>query len=257
MNIKQIQERLDKIATSPRKSKEQRTEERDKLFFKPKPGKYVLRFVPLKNNPDNPFTELYFHYQFGKRTIFSPINYGEKDPIVEFAKNLSTSKDPEDWKLGKKLQPKQRIFAPVLVRGEEEKGIRFYEFGKQIYTDLMTLAADEEVGDFTDVSEGRDMKLVVVQGAQYIESSISPSMKITELDNNAKKVEEYLEQQPTLLDYYEKNTFEQIKKELENFLNPDGEEVKSESEVFPTRNTAFPKKEVVETDEFDELFSEK
>ena len=30
-------------------------------FWKPEPGKTVVRIVPYKHNKDNPFIELYFH----------------------------------------------------------------------------------------------------------------------------------------------------------------------------------------------------
>ena len=57
------------------------------LFWKPSIGKQVVSIVPNKFNKSNPFTEVYFHYGIGERVMISPINYGEKDPIVEFASN--------------------------------------------------------------------------------------------------------------------------------------------------------------------------
>ena len=34
----------------------------------------------------------------------------EKDPIVEFAKNLRKSSDKEDWQLAKKIEPKKKSY---------------------------------------------------------------------------------------------------------------------------------------------------
>ena len=31
-------------------------------FWKPEPGTQVVRIVPYKHNKDNPFIELFFHY---------------------------------------------------------------------------------------------------------------------------------------------------------------------------------------------------
>jgi len=264
MNVKQIQAKLDSLQ-NPQKGKGKSAEERAKDFFKPAIGKHLVRFVPLKANPENPFIELYFHYQFGKRTIISPINFGEKDPIVEFAKNLRKSKDPEDWKLAKKIEPKMRVFAPVIVRGEEDKGVRYYEFGKQIYEQLLAYAADEEVGDFTDVVEGRDFKLDVTQGANFKESSIRPAMKATPLSSDPKLVETWLNEQKDVVEFYNKFTFEQIKGFLETWLNPE-----EEGNTTTEANQAFPppftdevkdvkkvvKKEVVTDSEFAALFEE-
>ena len=94
--------------------------------------------------------------------MVSPINWGEKDPIVEFAAQLRKTSDKENWRLAKKIEPKARYFAPVIVRGEEDKGVRLWQFGKETYEAFLQLAIDEEVGDYTDINEGRDIKLVTV-----------------------------------------------------------------------------------------------
>jgi len=262
MNIKAIQDKLDLIQNPKKGNSSKNAEEKAKLFWKPALGKHLLRFVPLKTNPENPFIELYFHYQFGKRTIISPINFGEKDPMVEFAKNLGKSSDPEDWKLAKKIKPKMRVFAPVIVRGEEDKGVRFYEFGTQIYTTLMGLAADEEIGDFTDVMNGLDFKLDVVQGATYKESTIRPAMKQSPLSKDSKLVEEWLNNQPDPIGYYSRFTFDEIKGFLEDWLNPDKEETVVTTEkanAFPSEpgdvvTASTKKRDIVTENEFDELF---
>ena len=96
------------------------------VFWRPSVGKQVVRVVPSKYNKKNPFTEMYFHYGIGKNTMVSPVNWDEKDPIVEFAKQLRTTSDKENWRLAKKLDPKMRIFVPVIVRGEEAEGVKLW-----------------------------------------------------------------------------------------------------------------------------------
>ena len=79
------------------------------LFWKPSVGKQLIRVVPSKYNKSNPFTEMKFYYGIGsKRVMASPANWGEKDPIVEFAKQLRNSNDKENWRLAKKLDAKVR-----------------------------------------------------------------------------------------------------------------------------------------------------
>ena len=59
------------------------------LFWKPSIGKQLIRVVPNKYNKEFPFTEMKFYYGIGsKRVMSSPSNWGEKDPIMEFAKQL-------------------------------------------------------------------------------------------------------------------------------------------------------------------------
>ena len=65
-----------------------------------------------------------------------------------FVKKLRTTSDSENWRLAKKLSPKLRVFAPVIVRGEEDKGVRLFEFSKTIYLELLSIADDEDYGDF-------------------------------------------------------------------------------------------------------------
>ncbi len=117
-------------------------------------GKHSVRIVPSKFDKQNPFKEVLMHYGINNRTMMSLANFNEKDPIVEFAQGLRKSGDKENWSLAKKLEPKMRIFAPVIVRGEEDKGVRLWEFGKQVYMDLLSIAEDEDVGDYTDPITG-------------------------------------------------------------------------------------------------------
>ena len=79
---------------------------------------------------NNPFTELKFYYGITNKVMLSPLNYGEKDPIALFASKLREEYTKENYVLAKKLDAKNRIFVPVLVRGEEDKGVRLWQFGK-------------------------------------------------------------------------------------------------------------------------------
>ena len=83
-------------------------------MWKPVVGKQQVRIVPYAFDKNNPFQEMYFHYEIGKRTMVSPTSYGRPDPIVEFAEKLKKSGDKDDWKLGKKIEPKFRVYVPCL-----------------------------------------------------------------------------------------------------------------------------------------------
>lgn len=247
MNLKEIQKRLDQMQ-NPTKGKFVKVD-RSITFFKPEIGKHLVRFVPYKENKENPFKELYFHYGIGPKAMLSPISYGEKDPIVDFANALKKSKDPEDWKLSKKLQPKLRTFALVVDRNDESKGPRWYEFGKSVYQELLSLAADEDIGDFTDVIEGRDIKVDVTQGANYKETSVRPTMKHSKLHQDIDVVEKWCEDQPDLEGNYIKYTFEQIKGFLEKWLDPETNNTESSTPVVKQES-----KEKITTGQFDSLF---
>ena len=93
-------------------------------------------------------------------------NFDESDPILEFASQLRKTNDPDNIALAKKLFPKMRILAPVLVRGEEDKGVRFWEFGKMVYTELLGVMMDEDYGDITDIAAGRDITVEVIPSSE-------------------------------------------------------------------------------------------
>jgi hypothetical protein len=250
MNVDLIKNKLNELST-PKGNNSNKKDEKAISFWKPTVGKQLVRFVPSKSNPENPFTEIYFHYGIGKRTIISPLNFGEKDPIVEFAKELRKTKDSENWKLAKKLEPKMRVFAPVIVRGEEEKGVRLWEFGKEVYQSLLSLAADEEVGDFTDIMEGRDMKIETTgpdqNGTAYNKSKVLPALKTSTLTDDKGELDKWLSTQPEPNSFYKKYTFEEIKEFLAEYLTPEeesqpenaGDQFLSIPKVVPTQNKAF------------------
>ena len=217
-----------KLSASQTKGQKREKVDYTKIFWKPKPGKYQIRILPSKFDKSNPFREVYFHYGFSKGPILALTNWNEKDPIAEFAKNLRKSSDKEDWQLAKKIEPKLRYFVPVLVRGEEAQGPRLWEFGKLIYEQLLGIAADEDYGDFTDITDGRDFTIEavedVVAGRKGIKCNIRVKPKTSAISEDATVVEKALEEQPDILGINKHYSFDELKDLLDKWLNPDSEE---------------------------------
>jgi hypothetical protein len=267
MDINSIKSRLN--ALQNKKGGSQNKEERAKNFWKPSIGKQLIRIVPSKFDKSNPFKEVYFHYGVANRSMIALTNWGEKDPIVEFASQLRKSTEKENWSLAKKIEPKMRIFAPVIVRGEEEKGVRLWEFGKETYMELLSMVADDDIGDFSDIYEGRDLTIETVgpevTGTKYNKSTVRPRTKITPLSENAVQVKEWLANQPEVLTLYKKFEYDEMKTILLNWLNPESEEPAEEVEATTTEEpvvTSYStpvskKKSSFDEDEFDALFTEK
>jgi hypothetical protein len=228
MDINAIKARLGALQQSGNSGKREKIDY-TKVYWKPKQeGKYQIRFVPSKLDPRNPFREIFVHYGFSKFPIFSLTNWGEKDPIVEFAKQLRKTDDKENWSLAKKLDPKLRVYAPVIVRGEEDKGVRLWEFGKEIYLQLLGIAEDEDYGDYTDINDGRDFTVEAVMGdiggRRGLKSSIRVKPKTTPLSTNKAEIERLLSEQPDVLEIQRKMEFEAMKEVLQNWLTPPTEE---------------------------------
>jgi len=274
MDINAIKQRLNSLqATGTKKEKV----DYSKYYWKPKQeGKYQIRIVPSVHNPQNPFQEVFVHYGLSKFPTYALTNWGEKDPIVEFAKQLRQTNDKENWQLAKKLDPKMRVFAPVVVRGEEDKGVRLWEFGKEIYMQLLGIAEDEDYGDFTDINEGRDFTVDAnigdIGGRQGIKCSIRVKPKTTVLSSDKSEIKSWLTEQPNVLELQKKNSYEDLKDILKRFLNPEEEEeseetvtvedTKDEDPILakaeqPKSNyTLQAKPKVTKADKFDALFGD-
>ena len=270
MDINAIKQRLNTLQSTNTPGKKEKIDY-SKVYWKPKEeGKYQIRIVPSKLNPQNPFQEVFVHYGFSKFPIYALTNWGEKDPIVEFASQLRKTNEKDNWVLAKKLDPKMRDFVPVIVRGEEEKGVRLWEFGKEIYMQLLGIAEDEDYGDYTDVHEGRDFTVDVVKGdiggRQGLKSSIRIKPKTTPLNADASLIKSFLNEQPVLLEIQRKMDFEAIKEVLQNWLAPeeaegdvDEDEEETPVEVAPVK--AYALKTPLATkankaEKFDALFDE-
>ena len=245
------------------------------LFWKPSVGKQLIRVVPFKYNKANPFSEMMFYYGIGsKRVMASPANWGEKDPIMEFAKQLRGTNDKENWRLAKKLDAKVRIFAPIVVRGQEDEGVKLWQFGKEVYQEFLNMAADEEIGDFTDIAQGRDIKLTTVgpevTGTPYNKTSIGPSLKTSALADSEDTVQSLLENQADPMKVFKPLSYDEMKEALQEWLLPEDSEEEgdiisepvvafdSDEKEEPKSNyslsTKAPKK--TKTEQFDDLFGE-
>ena len=217
INLDAIKGRLNKLQNTQRKTVE---------LWKPAPGKHQIRLVPYKFNKENPFIELYFHYNINNKTYLSPMSFGRPDPIVEFADKLKRLGNKEDWKAAKQMEPKLRTFVPVLVRGEEGEGVRFWGFGKTVYQEILGYIADPDYGDITDPQSGRDV-VVEVQSAEdagtsYPVTTIRVKPKETPLADSQTDMENYLNNQMAITDLYSELTYAELQGVLESWLNPAG-----------------------------------
>ena len=269
-----------KLAAAQNKGGQQREKiDYTKIFFKPKPGKYQVRILPNKYDKAWPIREVQFHYGFSKGPILALSNWGEADPIADFAKGLRKSSDKEDWQLAKKIEPKSRYFAAVIVRGEEHLGARLWEFGKLTNDQLVGIAADEDYGDFTDITDGRDFTIEatedIIAGRKGIKCNIRVKPKTTPISEDAALVEKLLNEQPDILGINRKYTYDALKDILTKWLNPEEEAAATEAPiaskdedeeddflteinkpVAPAYSLETPAAKTSNADKFDNLFND-
>jgi len=265
MDLNALKQKLDTLQSKPQGG--QKTDY-SLIYWRPTVGKQQIRIVPSAYDASNPFTELKFYYGITNKVMISPANFGEKDPIALFAGKLREGEyNTENYVLAKKLDAKNRIFVPVVVRGEEDKGVRLWQFGKQVYEELLALAVDDEIGDYTDIVNGRDLTVETVgpesTGTPYNKSSVRVRLKTSPLSGDATQVETWTNEQPNPKgDLFKRYSFDDMKVALEKWLSPE----EDSEEVVPSPVSAQPqtnfsldtnKAKQTKVDQFDSLFDSK
>ncbi len=231
MDLSLIKKRLNQLQT---------TNNRTSSLWKPQPGKTQIRIVPYAFNKDNPFIELFFHYNMNNRSYLSPISFGRPDPIEEFAQKLKGSGSKEDYQLSRKLEAKMRTF-------------------KTVYQELLSIIADPDYGDITDPVNGRDVVVEFISaeetGASYPTTKIRVKPNQTPISDEP-EVLETVKTQQDIKEIYQELSYDDLTEVLNEWLNPsdsdsDEEEAsqKATSEVSNTKVTSN------NADAFDELFN--
>ena len=252
MDLNAIRKRLGQLQT---------TNNRTSSLWKPQPGKTQIRIVPYEFNKDNPFIELFFHYNLNNRSYLSPISFGRPDPIEEFAQKLRASGNKEDYQLSRKLEAKMRTFAPVIVRGEEKQGVKFWGFGKTVYQELLSIIADPDYGDITDPVNGRDVVVEFLSaeetGASFPKTNIRVKPNQTPISDEP-EVLELVKQQQDIREIYQEQSYDDLTEILNEWLNPDeseSSEEESEEKTVSTSQLSETSKVSNTADAFDDLFN--
>jgi hypothetical protein len=191
-------------------------------MWKPTVGEYKVRCLPWKNSPEGqPFMERWFYYIGENAAILSPNQFGKPDPINDLIRKLYSSGKPDDRVLAKKLAPKMRCYAPVVVRGEEDKGVQVWSFGKIVYQRMLGFFLDEEVGDILDPSSGFDLKVTISKapGKQFNDTMVDPARRPSKLHDDQKVMANWLEHVPNIDDMYRLKSTQEIEAVLNNWLN--------------------------------------
>jgi len=239
------------------------TNDRKNNYFRPEPGKQRVRIVPYVHRKENPFLEMYFHYDIAKRSMLSPITFGNADPVVEFADKLKKTGDKDDWVMGRKIEPKMRTYVPVIVRGKEAEGVKFWGFGKTIYSELLSIIADPDYGDITDLMNGRDIDVEFTPSegpGQYPKTAIRVKPN-TSAATEDKAIAKSIMDQPKITDLFPEPTYEELEKALNDWMNPESADsdtttTKADTSTSQTSTTETVTKKTDVAEAFNDLFND-
>lgn len=139
---------------------------------------YNIRLLPYQDQNGQPVQEVNYYDDktLSSFRLVSPAQFGMEDPVAELVTDLR-KKDrngKNSWNIIKKLLPRPRYFAPLIVREEMEKGPQVWELSPTVCKDLYAVLVSEDYRDedVTDPKKGRDFQVTV-----------SPSGKIFKAPN--------------------------------------------------------------------------
>jgi hypothetical protein len=153
-----------------------------------------------------------------------------------------------------------------------------WEFGKLTHDQLLGIAADDDYGDFTDITDGRDFTIEatedIIAGRKGIKCNLRVKPKTTPISEDGALVTKLLEEQPDILGINRKYSYDQLKDVLSKWLNPEEEAAATEAPiaskeededdfiteinkpVTPTYSLETPAAKTSNADKFDNLFND-
>tara|TARA_Y100001938_G_scaffold142234_1_gene213145 strand:+ start:610 stop:1371 length:762 start_codon:yes stop_codon:yes gene_type:complete len=213
-------------------------------FWRPSEGSQTIRIVSPKDG--DPFKDYFFHYNVGNNSGFlcPKKNFGEECAVCDFARKLYKAGDEESVKMAKELTARQRFFSPVLVRGEENLGVKIWGYGKMAYETLLNLVLNPEYGDITDVEAGTDLDLQYgkAPGQSFPQTKLTPKRSTSAVcvEATPEACKEILDSIPELETLFEKKSSADVQACLDEYLSDDSsaESSSSETEKFAASKDA-------------------
>ena len=213
---------------------------RRNVMWRPQEGdETTVRLLSFEDNDGQPFKERWFYYNIGNNPgLLAPYQFSDPDTIQELINKLRDEGSKESYELAKKLYPKMRCYAPVVVRGEEEKGVRLWSFGKTVYQSLLNIMLDEDYGDITDPIDGRDVKVVCTKapGRMWASTEVRPRGKQSPLSENSDTAKEWIDNVPDLDELYTLKSYEELEKIVTDWLN--GDDVDNDDNLGTTHESS-------------------
>ena len=156
-----------------------------------------------------------------------------------------------------------RTYVPVIVRGKESEGVKFWGFGKTIYSEILSIIADPDYGDITDLMNGRDIDVEFTPSegpGQYPKTAIRVKPNTSPATED-KVIAKSILAQPKITELFPEPTYEELEAALNDWMNPetaDSDTGKPQSAATPATETKSNDNVTKKTDvaeAFDDLFN--
>lgn len=264
MDINSIKARLQALSNRSKKAND---------IWKPR-DEHAVRLLPYPHGTD-PFLELAFHYDIGEQSVLCPkVNFGNECAICDFCDALKSWKNPDgndkperdrktDWELFKKIQAKVRVFVPMVERGKEGDGPKFWGVTPNQAVQILEICNDgdrlSEVGEdpknpknalrvVIDADKAYDLTVKFAKPGEkgntksFAQVTIEGKIKATPLLADKKARQELISQVKNIREVYPEVTSEEANRIFQKFVNSGQAEAKAEGGVEYRPNTTETQK---------------
>ena len=207
--------------------------ERNSIFWRPKPGKYVIRTLPWPKLPDGEvYPERWFYYDIVRGGCVAPDQFGQPDPVKELRIKCFEDGRPEMRELGKKLFPRMKAYVPIIVRGSESDGVKLWAVSKTVHTELLNYYLDSSLNEaplgLADPEAGFDLDVDITEVTGQIggqtqtfprtKTGIPRSRKASKLSDDKAQAKKWLAELPNIDEMFPCPSYEDIKAHVDSWF---------------------------------------
>lgn len=150
------------------------------IWWKPTKDPTLIRGVPNPHNPKQPFISAWWHYDIGGvKTIYCPkMNEGKECPICDLADKFRTMGGDDNYKIFNQFKAKNRLYLPMIVRGEDPMVVRLWGFTPAVERELLSYIVNPDWGNFADPYEGHDVTVASVPSGKEVDGKPIPMIDL-------------------------------------------------------------------------------
>lgn len=177
---------------------------------------YSVRFLPMDNG--NFCKEYWLYYGIANQFFRCTFKEGKPDPIKEeFDRSMLDEELKNNWNYMKAFKPKLRCAAPVIVRGEEHKGVQVFTFNEKIYKDLISIFISPKYQNAVDPVSGFDLEIKAYKTREnWLRFDIKPADLPSQLNMDISVINDTT---PNLDEIFTEYDYEKMNDLLRNYVN--------------------------------------
>jgi hypothetical protein len=234
-DLNKIRDKMNKMSNAGKKSGSGEQKERAKLtWWKPIIGATDIRFLPYDDGNGAPFQEVsyYTSKKLSENRVVAPFQWGQKDAIQDLLVKLRKNRaDNETWKLMNQLKARESYYAPIVVRGQEEKGVQIWEMSQKVLNQIYAKLSSPDFADeyLFDPKEGYDFTITAIDSGREFNGfpikdvTVDVRRKPSPLAKTQKERDDIINSIPNLREHFQSYTpgEERLNDMISNFLSGD------------------------------------